>query len=230
MYPSRIRSRSIAAAALLAAITLACATVACAHPSGVGADSARAFLPEAPLDVSIHDRATGRALPLWRHQGELYVAGEPEREYEIRLRGVAARRVLAVTSVDGVNVLTGQSAALDQPGYVIDGWSAGVIDGWRKSLDEVAAFVFTTPRRSYATRTGRPDDVGVIGVAMFVERASALERRKEQLAADRANERAALADAAAGAAARESSAPAAAPPHIRYLIARKNRGTPIFLF
>ena len=77
--------------------------------------------------------------------------------------------MLALTSVDGVNVVTGRSARVDQPGYVIDGHAYGTIDGWRKNLGEVASFVFTTPRHSYAARTGRPDDVGVIGIAMFHE-------------------------------------------------------------
>jgi hypothetical protein len=53
---------------------------------------------------------------------------------------------------------------------VLVGWGATAIDGWRKNLDEVAAFYFTRLRNSYAARTGRPDHVGVIGVAMFRER------------------------------------------------------------
>jgi hypothetical protein len=39
--------------------------------------------------------------------------------------------------------------------------------GWRKSLAETAAFYFTTLPDSYAARTGRPDNIGVIGVAVF---------------------------------------------------------------
>src|SRR5690606_1876760 len=43
------------------------------------------------------------------------------------------------------------------------------VDGWRKSMDDVARFVFTDHHRSYAARTGRPGNVGVIGVAVFHE-------------------------------------------------------------
>jgi hypothetical protein len=125
---------------------------------------------DAPLDVEIYDRTSGQVLPLHRHRGQLYVAGEPGHEYEIRLRSREPGRVLAVTSVDGVNVVSGQTAATSQGGYVLGGWSETSIDGWRKSLDEVAAFYFTRLRNSYAARTGRPDHVGVIGVAMFRER------------------------------------------------------------
>jgi hypothetical protein len=41
------------------------------------------------------------------------------------------------------------------------------IRGWRKSLSQTAAFYFTALPDSYAARTGRPDDAGVIGVALF---------------------------------------------------------------
>ncbi len=148
---------------LLAAVPAALA----GSPSTV--TSSRDLEPSQPLDVVLYDRTSGRTLPLHAHRGELYVAGEPGHEYEVRLRNPGQRRVLAVTSVDGVNVVTGRTAATDQPGYVLDGWGSARIDGWRKNLGEVASFVFTTPRRSYAARTGRPDHVGVIGVAMFLE-------------------------------------------------------------
>ncbi len=163
---SRLRSGGTAAShcALLLA---AAATAHAGSPTTL--TSTRDAAPSQPLDVVLYDRTSGRTLPLYAHRGDLYVAGEPGHEYEIRLRNSGDRRVLAVTSVDGVNVVTGRTAATDQPGYVLDGWSSASIDGWRKNLGEVASFYFTTPGRSYAARTGRPDDVGVIGVAMFRE-------------------------------------------------------------
>jgi hypothetical protein len=75
-----------------------------------------------------------------------------------------------VTSVDGVNVLSGATAAFDQTGYVFEAGERYEITGWRKSDSEVAAFTFTNLPDSYAARTGRPATVGVIGVALFRER------------------------------------------------------------
>jgi hypothetical protein len=123
-----------------------------------------------PVEVEIYDRSNGQILPVYWHGGERHVAGEPGHEYEIRIRSRSDRRVLAVTSVDGINVITGATAAPGQGGYVVDARDRIAIDGWRKSLDQVAAFYFTALPDSYAARTGRPDNVGVIGIALFCER------------------------------------------------------------
>ena len=128
-----------------------------------------AALASPPVGVEIYDRTAGRELPVYWHDGERHIAGEPGHEYEIRIRNRGDRRVLAVTSVDGINVITGRTASPDQGGYVVDPDGQVDIDGWRKSLDEVAAFYFTALPDSYAARTGRPDNVGVIGIALFSE-------------------------------------------------------------
>lgn len=122
------------------------------------------------VDVSIVNRSTGERLTPWRHGGKLYVAGTPGEPYAVELKGKRGERVLTVLAVDGINVLTGQTAATLQSGYVIDGGQNYAINGWRKSMDEVAQFVFTALPDSYAARTGRPADVGVIGVAVYRER------------------------------------------------------------
>ncbi|MBV6423660.1 MAG: hypothetical protein NAOJABEB_01461 [Steroidobacteraceae bacterium] len=120
--------------------------------------------------VDIHDRTADETLSVYRRWRERWIAGVSGHEYAIRVRNESPGRVLAVVSVDGVNVVTGRTAAPSQSGYVIEPGQSVSIDGWRKSLAQTAAFVFTDPSRSYATRTGRPADVGVIGVALFRER------------------------------------------------------------
>jgi len=117
--------------------------------------------------VEIYDRVQNRALPVYLHQGRHYVAGNPGNEYEIRLRNRQSGEMLAVVSVDGVDVITGETADWQQSGYVLGPRQSFGIRGWRKSLDRVAAFYFTTLPDSYAARTGRPGNVGVIGVALF---------------------------------------------------------------
>jgi len=122
------------------------------------------------VDVTVVNRSTGERLTPYRHGGNLYVAGTPGERYAVELRSMRGERVLTVLSVDGVNALTGQTAATLQSGYVLDGMRSYAISGWRKSMDDVAQFVFTELPDSYAARTGRPGNVGVIGVAVYREK------------------------------------------------------------
>lgn len=121
------------------------------------------------VDVAVIDRDTGETLTAHPHRGRHYIAGRPGARYAVRVSNRTGGRVLAVVSVDGVNVVTGQTAAWQQAGYVLAPWQSYDIAGWRKSQEEVAAFEFTALPDSYAARTGRPLDVGVIGVAVFTE-------------------------------------------------------------
>lgn len=124
------------------------------------------------VDVSIYDRTEGRQLPVYWHEGRAYVAGKPGNEYQLTLRNRRHEELLAVVSVDGINAITGQSAHPSQSGYVLAARGRVDIQGWRRSLSQTAAFYFTSLPDSYAARTGRPHDVGVIGVALFRRKAS----------------------------------------------------------
>ena len=119
--------------------------------------------------LEVFDRTSGHTLPVYVHENRLYVAGEPGHRYELRITNRSNERLLAVTSVDGVNVISGKTANEKQSGYVLDPWGGVDVEGWRKNLDEVATFYFTRLSHSYAARTGRPENVGVIGVAVFRE-------------------------------------------------------------
>ena len=116
--------------------------------------------------VSVYDRNENRQLPVYWHEGKAYVVGKPGNEYQVNVRS-RGEEVLAVVSVDGVNVVTGETAAAQQSGYVLYPGSAMDIRGWRKNMERINAFYFTALPDSYAARTGRPDNVGVIGVAVF---------------------------------------------------------------
>ena len=118
-------------------------------------------------DLAVLDRSTGRELPVYWHEGRAYVVGKPGNEYQVVVRNRRGEDLLAVMSVDGVNVLSGQTAAADQGGYIVGANDRLDVKGWRKSLGEVASFYFTSLGDSYAGRTGRPSEVGVIGVALY---------------------------------------------------------------
>jgi hypothetical protein len=142
-----------------------CVAAALLNLAGAGAARADNRL----VQVDVLDRDNGAALHVWRDHGRPVIAGRPGARYAVRLVNNSGERVLAVVAIDGVNVVSGESASVEQRGYVLEPWQRTEITGWRKSDDEVAAFEFTSLSNSYAARTGRPNDVGVIGVAVFRE-------------------------------------------------------------
>ena len=175
-------ARALAAGALIA--------VAILHSAG--------SLASPLAGVDIYDRANRQALETYRHDGKRYVIGTPGHEYAVRIRNRTGGRLLAVVSVDGVNAVTGETASPGQSGYVIEPGGYVNIQGWRKDLERTAAFYFSDPGDSYASRTGRPDDLGVIGVALFRERERPTPYAYEN--------RAPTAASSAGAAARQGAA------------------------
>ncbi len=136
----------------------------------LGGAASSAFAIGTITDINVVDRTTGQVLPVYTHQGRHYVAGRPGARYAVRVHNKAGGRVMTVLSVDGINVVSGETAGIEQNGYVLSSWQRHDVAGWRKSQAQVAAFEFTALPNSYAARTGRPDNVGVIGVAVFRER------------------------------------------------------------
>lgn len=162
-------------------------------------------------DVQIIDRSSGQRLPLYYHQGEYWVAGQPGSSYAVDIKNRSRGRILAVLSIDGINAISGQAAAaVPDDGYVLDSRQQWAIQGWRKSDQQVAAFYFSHSKDSYAARTGRPRDIGVIGVAVFRER----EPRPQPpiLRNSEAQKSATPAAEASGADSADKAAPAMPPP------------------
>ena len=174
------------------------------------------------VDVSVIDRDTGSVLATHRHDGKLYIAGIPGHRYSVRLSNRTSARVLTVLSVDGVNAISGQTANPNQSGYVLDAWQSTEVEGWRKNMSEIAQFNFTALDNSYAARTGRPNNVGVIGVAVFREKPPVWRERDDRISMQEAESQprskdsaaapspAAPASAGAAQAAKSANAPAGA--------------------
>jgi len=175
------------------ALLLACASLASSACAGLPANG--------PVSLAVIETASGQALPSWQRFGQTWIEGRPQARYALRLRNDSDARVLVVVSVDGVNVVTGETAAPAQSGYVLAPRASAEITGWRKSLQETAAFYFSELPESYAARTGRPDNVGVIGLAVFTEAV----REPQPAVAPRA------AEATSGAMREEAAADRAAP-------------------
>ncbi len=103
--------------------------------------------------------------------GAFFIEAPSEGNYIIRIKNNHWKKRLAVISVDGVNILNGEDAGFDGPGYMLNPWQTIDINGWHRTDKETAAFTFEALADSYAKQTGRGEsNVGVIGVAVFDEK------------------------------------------------------------
>lgn len=125
---------------------------------------------QGPLRISLLGEHGG-ALPGRQVGSEVYaVAGAGER-YMIGVENSTPDRYEILASVDGLDVVDGQEAGYNKRGYVVDPYTSFVIEGWRTSDQTVAAFRFSEIEDSYAARTGKARNIGVVGVAFFQEMA-----------------------------------------------------------
>ncbi|MGA9526414.1 MAG: hypothetical protein WBV82_33500 [Myxococcaceae bacterium] len=135
------------------------------------------------------------------HRGDTWVLGQLGERYVIRIINHTNRRVEAVASVDGRDVLDGKPADfVHKRGYLIPAHGHLDIDGFRISQAEVAAFRFSRVKDSYAARMGEAGNVGVIGVALFPERYVPPPRPREHIISKKRSEAAPPASAGAPAA------------------------------
>ena len=114
---------------------------------------------------------SGTVWPIFSRPGarDYYLAGRSGERYELVYTNRSARYYEVVATVDGLDVLTGQPGSVGNDGYLLRPGERLVIDGFRKSDREVAAFRFSAKGRAYAnnTPTGDARNVGVIGTALF---------------------------------------------------------------
>jgi hypothetical protein len=122
------------------------------------------------VNIGLRDEG-GRFLSGFAANGKSFVIGEAGRRYIIVVHNNTDNRLEIVLSVDGLDVLDGKAASFNKRGYLVDPRAEVEIDGFRQSVDTVAAFRFGSVRGSYAAqKTGDARNVGVIGVAVFNER------------------------------------------------------------
>lgn len=130
------------------------------------------LLKTSPYKVDLIDSA-GRSLNVYQHRGRFYILGTAGDRYSVRITNPTARRVEAVISIDGLDAIDGQQADyVRKRGYVVPPHGTLKVDGFRISTSQVATFRFSSVSESYAGRKGVARNVGVIGVALFEEKAA----------------------------------------------------------
>jgi hypothetical protein len=163
---------------LFASLVLSAAACQSAHadriaPSQIPQPRPVVVPVQAPYSVTIVGE-DGRELDTYTKGKRFYVHGQTGQRYAIRVDNPTNRRVEAVVSVDGLDVIDGETADFrNKRGYIVPPRGSVTIDGFRVSTQAVAAFRFSSVSSSYAGRKGKARNVGVVGVALFEEKAQA---------------------------------------------------------
>ena len=115
------------------------------------------------LDVIVNDK------PIRKYSepetNDTFVEGRKGSEYSIKITNTYPYKVKVVVSVDGLNILTGDTVW--EQGYAIYPSEIVTIPGWRINKDPVAKFVFSDIKEAYNSENKA--SVGVIGVMAFKE-------------------------------------------------------------
>ena len=113
----------------------------------------------------------GRPIREYPHNGMTFVESRHGSNYSIKIKNDNGFRVMAVVSVDGLDVITGKPAEKSNKGYIVDAYSSTEIKGYRISDNDSAAFVFVSKDKSYvANVSGDSRNSGVIGIRVFEEK------------------------------------------------------------
>jgi len=152
---------------------------ACAVWRSVGDDPERRFglmLAKGDVEWSVIDN-NDHPLPLQRNPGNstddrdgvFRIAGLEGTGYLLGFRNLSDRSYEVVTTVDGLDVLTGETGSLRNSGYLLRPREVLIVEGFRKSQNEIEAFRFAAPDPAYAADTGAGNarHTGVIGAALF---------------------------------------------------------------
>lgn len=114
----------------------------------------------------------GKPIQEYHKDANTFVEGRSGSNFELLLKNLTARRLLVHPSVDGISVMTGKTASKNDysVGYILEPWQEMRVPGWRLNDEAVARFVFAGSGGSYAEKTGRGENKGVIAAAVWEEK------------------------------------------------------------
>lgn len=114
----------------------------------------------------------GKPVKEYVKDGRVFVEAKSGSTYSLKIKNNSWGRILAVFSVDGIDVLNGKKASEADSGYVISAQNSVEIKGFRVNNDKEASFKFFEKGNGngYAEVKGDASATGVIGVRIFAEK------------------------------------------------------------
>jgi hypothetical protein len=123
-------------------------------------------------NLSVEVLVRGRPVKeFYHHDGNVYIEGRKNSNFELRIKNNNFNRVLVIPSVDGLSVMDGKKADSNSNGYIVEGMSTITIPGWRLDNSEVAQFFFQGNKgEGYAAQMEESGNEGVLGFMFFEEK------------------------------------------------------------
>lgn len=131
------------------------------------------------MSFDINILVNGNRCKQYLFQNKVFIEAKEGSEYVVEIKNNSWEKVLAVVSVDGLNVVDGKTAEENGPGYVMDRYTAQKLYGFQYSQDKVATFKFGAfgakdvdgNPLGYAAskKDGSEKNAGVIGVKIWDE-------------------------------------------------------------
>lgn len=113
----------------------------------------------------------GNRCKQYAHEGKTYIEAKKDSEYAIEIKNNSWEKILTVISVDGLNIIDGETAEPNGSGYVIDKYTSQKFFGFQYSSEKVAKFTFGDLGTGYASskKDGSEKNSGIIGVRIWNE-------------------------------------------------------------
>lgn len=131
------------------------------------------------MSYELNVLVNGSRCKQYSHKGRTYIEAKEGSEYALEIKNNSWEKVLAVVSVDGLNILDGEAANENGAGYVIDRYCAQKFFGFQYSNEKVATFKFGAfgakddkgnPLGYAASKgDGSEKNAGIIGVRIWDE-------------------------------------------------------------
>lgn len=138
---------------------------------GSNLDAQRSILlDKGNVELSVHD-ASDKPLTIYSSVGQnnYQLAGKEGERYVLVYTNRSGTPYEIITTVDGLDVLSGKPGSRRHNGYMLQAGAVLRIEGFRKSAEEVAAFRFSSKDRAYAANSlaGDTRNIGVIGTVLY---------------------------------------------------------------
>lgn len=121
--------------------------------------------------IQVKINVAGRPVQEYSKDGNVFVEGRAGSQFELTIRNLTGRSLLAHPMIDGISAMTGKDAERNDSdhGYVLHPYAEITVPGWRLNDREAAHFFFAGAGGSYAEKTGRPSNRGVIACPVWEE-------------------------------------------------------------